>query len=97
MRRFTRLLVLPDPKNMPAVRDQLGIVPAVALDVPLELREPVRRVCSRTDAVLRALMPEASVDEDRDPLAREDDIRATSKGWDRPTMLPEAESQAMDR
>jgi hypothetical protein len=47
----------------------------VAVDVSLELGQPVARVLARSSSVERAAMPEAAVDEDGDPTPRENDVR----------------------
>lgn len=67
-------LVLPDAHDGPASLDERAINQTVSRNVALELRLPVLRVGPGVGRVLGAPMPEAPVDEDRDPGAREYDI-----------------------
>ena len=55
-------------------RADRGIAPLIPLAVTGDLRAPPVGVCLRPRHVIGARVPEAAVDEDRDPLAREEDI-----------------------
>ena len=59
---------------------QRGILLPVALDVPIELGQPVVRVASGPGAVNRAAVPEAPIHEDCHLRAREDDVRTDPRG-----------------
>lgn len=66
--------MLPEPQYHPPCGFERGVCFAIALDVALKLRQPVLGVALRQCRMLWATMPEATVDEDSDPLAREDDV-----------------------
>jgi hypothetical protein len=67
--------MFPKPQRHPSGIFEGCIDIAIALNVSLKLRTPIRGVGTWRDAVHRALMPETSVDEDSDAAAREDHIR----------------------
>lgn len=75
---FLRLDMLPDPEHPPPLLRGHPIGFLVPLLVPLELRYPVVRVSGRDRPMLGAAMPEATVDEDRQTGADEDDVRSAS-------------------
>jgi hypothetical protein len=68
------VFVLPHAKDTPSLRRQRGIDRSVAAHVSFEFRKPVIRVGPRRRSMLRAPVPEATVDEDREPGACEDHI-----------------------
>lgn len=74
-RRNLRRLVLPDANDFPTVLLEPNHVSRVAPSVLLDLRTPVVRPGARSRAVLRTPVPEAAVNVDREPSAREDDVR----------------------
>lgn len=70
------IFVLPGPHDAPSVAlERIGDTP-VALDVAEKLRRPVRAIPSRLVPVDGACVPEATVDEQRDPRASKDDVWA---------------------
>lgn len=68
-------LVLPDANDAPAFAAQGFADNAVALHVSAQLRGPVPLVRRRLSAVLRADVPEAAINEDRDLTRCEHDVR----------------------
>jgi len=81
-RHDLRRLVLPEPQDGPADFVQCLVVATVTSDVAVELGLPPRAVGLRVRSVLWTPMPEAPVDEDRQPVSRECDVDATSKAGD---------------
>ena len=73
------VFVLPEPKNRPPQLHQMTIGVPVALDIPAEFGLPPIGIVLRSDPVLRATVPEASIDEDGDPRGAEEQIRASSR------------------
>lgn len=73
------VLVLPHAKHGPSEGAEMAVCVTVPLDVARELGTPPRGVRSGRCLVLRASVPEAAVDEDRDLRAGEQDIRPTSR------------------
>lgn len=71
-----RILVLPYTNNLPAGCLQLLLRVSVAPLVPLDLLAPERLVCSGPDEMLRAAMPETSIDENDHARGPEDDVGA---------------------
>src|SRR5207248_3355560 len=67
-------LVLPNANDCPALVSERGVVSCVALAVSANLRRPIARVRAWLDAMLRAAVPKAAVDEHRDACSREDDV-----------------------
>src|SRR4051812_28069718 len=66
--------VFPDPQDQPSVPFKLDVRATIAVDVCGELAFPERAIALRENAVVRARMPEAAVDEDRDTLGGEEDV-----------------------
>ena len=75
------VLVLPDPDSEPPCRRELSIGVPVATDDAVELQAPPAGVGLGQVAVLRARVPEAAVDEHRDPGTPKQDV-------DAPTTVP---------
>lgn len=75
-------LVLPCTYDQPALFLQGGIVPSVTLSVPRQLGSPPIRVRSGSYSVLRAPVPEAAVDLNRDPGPGEYDVWAAPQSRD---------------
>lgn len=71
-----RVVVLPRADDAPALCHQDRLVPRVALPVREELPSPEVGVRLREMGVLLAVVPEAAVDEDRDPGAGEHEVGA---------------------
>lgn len=67
-------LVLPSAKNRPSSAFEGLISVMIALPILTDLRSPVLLVGPGHRVVLRASVPEAAVDEDRDFLPREDQV-----------------------
>lgn len=70
-----RVVVLPHSYDRPAGRGEAEIHFSISGHVSLKLGLPVIAVRLRGGSVLRATVPEATVDEDSDLLSREDNIR----------------------
>ena len=70
------LLMFPDPNDDPADGTQVGTDLSITLLVAGDLRTPPVRVSLRPRHVIGAPVPEASIDKNRDPLARKEDIDA---------------------
>jgi len=70
------IVVLPRADHAPALRRQDRLVPCVALPVREELPSPQLGVRLRQLHVFLAVVPEAAVDEDRDPGAGEHEVGA---------------------
>ena len=73
------VFVFPEPAHDPARRSEIAIVASVAFDVGPELRAPPFPVRLWSRGVLRARVPEATVQEHRDTLTAEHDVRAGSR------------------
>ena len=71
---FGRILVLPHPHDGPARLAQPAIGVCISGLVRLKLLPPPVLVRARHRAVIRAAVPEASVDEDGDPRPAEDEV-----------------------
>jgi hypothetical protein len=91
----TQGLVLPDSDNLPAGLLQDPIVPTIARDIAGNLRSPIMRVSLGGPPMFQASVPEAAVQKHAHPRSRKDDVRRTSEIGQRPTMLDEAQAQAM--
>jgi len=61
--------------------EQPSVDPAITCSIALDLRDPVVGIRARCVAMGRAAVPEAAIDEDRNSMTGEDDIRP-----DRPTL-----------
>jgi hypothetical protein len=68
--------MLPNPEDTPPSPAQAIGLPVVSLLVLLELGQPVSRVRLRECLVLRAAVPEATIDEDSHLRTGEDDVRS---------------------
>jgi len=83
--RYCQWLVLPDADDQPAFCREGICHQPIPLAIASELGFPVVAVCARCVAVSRAGVPEASVNEDRDPRPGKDKVRpdATNARRDR--------------
>lgn len=79
VRCLRRILVLPDPDYGPAKSCQVSVRLPVTLLIPTQLLRPPQLVRTRSGSVLRAHVPEATVDEDHNFDPSEDDVRAPSR------------------
>jgi len=70
--------VVPKSEDCPTSQFQFSISVAVATLICQNFLSPPLGVCFGPSAVLRAAVPEAAVDEDRDLGLQEGDIRSTS-------------------
>lgn len=70
--------MLPDAHDRPAGRLQRVVIATIPLDVAIELCLPIRRVHARAHSVGWAAVPEAAIDEDRQPGRREDNVSSAS-------------------
>lgn len=66
--------MFPQTKDTPSGFDQGVVGSSITFNVPTELRGPVPFVCSRMPTVLRANVPEAAIDEDRQLSRCENDV-----------------------
>ena len=73
------VLVLPYANGLPPCGAQSAVGVLVTLGICSELSFPPISVCFGSRSMLRARVPEAAVDEDGHPLARERDVCATTK------------------
>lgn len=71
--------MLPDSDHLPSEFAQLAVCALISPSVRLDLVDPELPVCVRADSVLRAAVPETAIDEDRNFLAGENDIRGTGQ------------------
>jgi hypothetical protein len=76
--RVGNRLVLPNAQNFPAAQGECRFGAQIARDIRLQLRLPICPVGPRQGSVLWAPVPEAPVDEDRDTIAREDNVGSRS-------------------
>lgn len=93
--RGIRVLVLPDSDDAPAAGPKGSVRIGVAGPVGNDLATPELRIGPRPGSVLRATVPEASVDEDSDSRPAKDDIGSTSSLWQRLCIDAVAQTQAM--
>lgn len=86
------ILVLPHSQHRPAEIPKSFVRAQVSCDVRIELGPPPLGVGPGWDAVLRAAMPEATVNEDGQADAGECDIRTT---WQHPHIDPKTHATSM--
>lgn len=86
--------MLPDPKDGPTVPRKSLVDLAIPFDVSGKLRLPVGRVGARNVPVVRAAVPEAAIDKDRQLGAGEYDI-GTNKAPTCTDWQINSESQAL--
>ena len=72
------VLVLPDSDHGPARGCEGRVMPPVPVFVASKLCGPVEAISLRVGAMVAASVPEAAVDENREPGSREDDVGADS-------------------
>src|SRR5690606_12315596 len=68
IRDLCRVLVLPEPQRQPLGGEEHSVNLSIAFDIADEFGRPVMRVSPRRRGVLRAAVPEAAIDVDRDAL-----------------------------
>lgn len=95
MCRGSHGLMFPHPDHAPTGLGQRLVVATVPSNVEVELRSPPLPVCRWEVPVLGACMPEASVDEYRDPPAREHDVGLASDPSHWSMINPEAKPAPM--
>lgn len=96
-RGLARILVLPDSLDEPSGLGEVLVGVDVPFLVALDLVGPVPTVGSvNPSPVVRATMPEASIDEDRDALPTEDDVCSATELGDRANVHPVAEARRME-
>jgi hypothetical protein len=71
--------MLPYTKYTPAERHERGVSVEIALLVARDLGSPIDVVRARWLEVSRTRMPEAAINEDCQPTARKDYVRATAQ------------------
>jgi hypothetical protein len=88
-------LALPDAENAPASGDQCVIGVPIALDVGRDLLSPAFRVgpAKHLRSVHRAAVPVAAVHEDREAVARQDEVRSEATD---PPVETEAQAEGME-
>jgi hypothetical protein len=77
-----RVFVFPCPDDEPSRLLEAYLGSTVTLDVGVELGAPPLGICLGRDRMLGTAVPEAAVDEDRDPGTGEGNIRTSRKGPD---------------
>lgn len=84
----------PVPEDEPAGGTETTVCVDVTSAIRADLRVPVRGVGLDLMTVLRASVPEASVDEDRNPAPGEDQVRSAWQGgkWPGVDSVPQAGS-----
>ena len=88
--------MLPHTNHFPSSpRESLVGVP-VPGPIRFDLGPPPSGVRLRPRRMLRTAMPKTPVDEDRDPRARENEIRLAPRGGIRPDVHAKPESQTME-
>lgn len=91
------VFVFPDPDHRPAGLGQRCIGNSVSVHVPLQLRRPVPVVRGGHSPVLRADMPEASIDEDSHLPGSKDHVGTDLCGAEvEPEILPVAITHPME-
>jgi hypothetical protein len=70
--------MLPDPNDSPAVGLKKTILDPISLFIPCQFTLPVRAVSCWDTLMVRTAMPKTPIDEDCNPLASKDDVRANS-------------------
>lgn len=78
LRDCIRILMFPEAEHSPSGIAQKVVCLAIALDVPLQLRQPIVGVALGQARMLWTPVPEAAVDEDRNLPLREHNIRSAS-------------------
>jgi len=81
-RGHLRVLVLPDAYDFPPRVSQQSVDPSISRDVRFDLLAPEGTVPFRPAGVLRAPVPEAAIDVDRDARSDERDICSGAKACD---------------
>jgi len=71
--------MLPDPDYGPSGCAEFGVIEAITLDISSDLRPPVGGIGSGAGPVLRAVVPEAAINEDGHLLATEGDVGPTAQ------------------
>jgi hypothetical protein len=66
--------MLPDSDNKPASLAKTGVCVGIARSIALHLLRPVSSVSLRREVMLRATVPKAAIQEDRNPLPGEHDV-----------------------
>lgn len=67
--------MFPESHNFPTRMIQSDVRGSITLDISFELRSPVPLVCCWLPAMLRAYMPEASIDENCYFAGSKDNVR----------------------
>lgn len=92
-----QVFVFPYPKYVPAGYFERVRVAPVAFSGTFELCPPPSAVRSRVARVLRTSVPVTPVDEDGQPLRREQDVHRACQSLDWPDVLSEAKPFTMER
>lgn len=95
LRRLMRRLVFPHAHDEPSDGFESGVCLDVARAISVELGRPVARVCTWANPVIRAAVPETSVEEYGNTLAREDDVGLAADRTHSTRVLPKSETEAM--
>ena len=89
--------MFPDAQDRPTVAFESLSIKSVSVEITLKLWNPVLHVSCGRLSVLRARVPEATVDEDRYPVLREHDIWTTeARGSLYSQVLSESRTQAVE-
>ena len=91
-RRSDGIFVFPDSDNPPAGFTETAICVGVASLVSLDLGDPEVGVLLRRPMMLRAAMPEAPIEKDRDLGSSENDVRSAAdlRHWTQPYSITQA-------
>lgn len=95
IRHGRRFLMLPESERQPTCRREFAVVAPITFEVRLQLLHPPLPIGMRRSAVLWAGMPEAPVEEHRDPFLRKDQVRTGSRHTRNGPIHPEAETASM--
>lgn len=88
--------MFPDSQNSPSCSLKPEVRSHIAVAVSPEFRVPVGHIALGGRGVFRTAMPEATVDEDRQPPTGEDDVWANwAAGKAKPEVLSESVASAM--
>ena len=82
VRNVGRFFVLPSADDQPSRLPETLIVPAIPGDVSIKFGAPPVGICLWCHGVFWTIVPEAAIDEDRDPGSSKRDVGAAGKGCD---------------
>jgi hypothetical protein len=95
--RLARVVVFPHSDNRPPCCCQGCVCVLITAPVAFELLGPPRRIGLGLLAMLRASVPEAAIDEDRDALPRENDVDSSSMAGQHRQVHPVPQPKGVER